>query len=189
MGTASTGTAIAGLSGIAATNATLAALGGGALAAGGAGIAGGMALLAGIVALPVVGLGVAAGAVMLRRRNKAVEEKLIEAEKQMRGSRPGYEALTDMLRKSSSILETIELHGTRALERWRAALPFPDQTGPRPSWDQLSDQQRRRDHDFTTIAACHLSILAIDPKVFIGAPDEATLREQISLSNATLDTR
>lgn len=53
-GSASTGTAIAGLSGAAATNATLAWFGGGALAAGGTGIAGGMTVLGGIVAIPLV---------------------------------------------------------------------------------------------------------------------------------------
>ena len=46
IGTASTGAAISGLTGVAATNAALAWLGGGAIAAGGAGIAGGEALLA-----------------------------------------------------------------------------------------------------------------------------------------------
>ena len=51
--TASTGTAIATLSGAAATNAALAAIGGGSLAAGGLGIAGGTALLGGVVAAPL----------------------------------------------------------------------------------------------------------------------------------------
>lgn len=53
-GTAGTGTAIAGLSGAAATNATLAYLGGGTLAAGGLGVAGGTAVLGGIVAGPAL---------------------------------------------------------------------------------------------------------------------------------------
>ena len=56
---ASTGTAIASLSGAAATNATLAFFGGGSLAAGGLGMAGGTAVLGGLVAGPalmVVGL-------------------------------------------------------------------------------------------------------------------------------------
>lgn len=52
--TASTGTAIATLSGAAATNATLAFFGGGSLAAGGMGIAGGTAVLGGIVAGPAL---------------------------------------------------------------------------------------------------------------------------------------
>lgn len=57
LASASTGTAIAGLSGAAATNATLAWLGGGALSAGGFGMAGGMAVLGGIVAGPVLAIG------------------------------------------------------------------------------------------------------------------------------------
>lgn len=51
---ASTGTAIASLSGVAATNATLAFLGGGSLAVGGLGMAGGMAVLGGLVAGPAL---------------------------------------------------------------------------------------------------------------------------------------
>lgn len=54
LASASTGTAIASLSGVAATNATLAWLGGGSLAAGGLGMAGGTMVLGGIVAAPVI---------------------------------------------------------------------------------------------------------------------------------------
>ena len=53
-GTASTGAAIGGLSGAAASSATLAWFGGGAVAAGGLGIAAGTAVLGGIVAVPAV---------------------------------------------------------------------------------------------------------------------------------------
>jgi len=55
-GAASTGTAIATLSGAAATNATLAFLGGGSLAAGGLGMAGGMMVLGGLVAGPALAI-------------------------------------------------------------------------------------------------------------------------------------
>ena len=62
-GVASTGTAIASLSGAAATNATLAFFGGGSLAAGGLGMAGGTAVLGGLVAGPALAvLGVVMGA-------------------------------------------------------------------------------------------------------------------------------
>lgn len=54
LGTASTGAAISGLSGAAATNATLAWLGGGAIAAGGGGMALGALVLGGIVAGPAL---------------------------------------------------------------------------------------------------------------------------------------
>ena len=52
--TASTGTAIASLSGAAATNATLAFFGGGAISAGGLGMAGGQAVLTGLTAAPLL---------------------------------------------------------------------------------------------------------------------------------------
>lgn len=54
VGSASTGAALSGLSGVAAYNATLAWFGGGALAAGGAGMSGGMMVLGGIVAAPII---------------------------------------------------------------------------------------------------------------------------------------
>lgn len=54
LATASTGTAIASLSGAAATNATLAFFGGGSLAVGGLGMAGGTAVLGGLVAGPAL---------------------------------------------------------------------------------------------------------------------------------------
>lgn len=57
IGVASTGTAISSLSGVAAYNATMAALGGGSIAAGGGGIALGSTVLAGAVAGPVVAVG------------------------------------------------------------------------------------------------------------------------------------
>ncbi|WP_181780051.1 hypothetical protein [Pseudonocardia pini] len=56
---ASTGTPIAALSGAAATNATLAFLGGGSLAAGGGGVALGTFVLGGVVAAPVFAVGAA----------------------------------------------------------------------------------------------------------------------------------
>lgn len=71
---ASTGTAIASLSGAAATNATLAWFGGGSLAAGGLGMAGGTLVLGGIVAGPVLAV---AGFIMAAKS----EENLANARK------------------------------------------------------------------------------------------------------------
>ena len=69
---ASTGTAIASLSGAAATNATLAFFGGGSLAAGGLGMAGGTAVLGGLVAGPaLMVLGFVAGAAAKKNLEKA----------------------------------------------------------------------------------------------------------------------
>ena len=76
LGTASTGTAIATLSGAAATNATLAFFGGGSLAAGGLGMAGGMMVLGGLVAGPaLMVMGVINGAKAQAKLNQALENK------------------------------------------------------------------------------------------------------------------
>lgn len=73
VGTASTGTAIGTLSGVAATNASLAWLGGGTLAAGGTGVAGGMAVLCGVALAPLAIAGMWLGQESGSRRiNEAV---------------------------------------------------------------------------------------------------------------------
>ena len=81
LATASTGTAIASLSGAAATNATLAFFGGGALAAGGLGMAGVAAVLGGLVAGPALAiLGVVMGAKASKNLDNAYSN-LAEAKK------------------------------------------------------------------------------------------------------------
>lgn len=78
LGAASTGTAISSLAGAAATNATLAAIGGGSLATGGMGMAGGTAILGAAVAGPVLAIAGWAynshGEEALRNARKADEE-------------------------------------------------------------------------------------------------------------------
>ena len=79
LGTASTGTAIASLSGVAATNATLAALGGGALAAGG----GGMALGTTILGATTLGVGLLVGGVIFNVTGGKLSDKADEARSQV----------------------------------------------------------------------------------------------------------
>ena len=75
LGSASTGTAIASLSGVAATNATLAALGGGAVAAGGGGMALGSAVLGGAT----LGVGLLVGGVIFNITGSKLSDKADEA--------------------------------------------------------------------------------------------------------------
>jgi hypothetical protein len=75
LGTASTGTAIASISGAAATNAALAALGGGAIAAGG----GGMALGTVILSASTLGVGVLVGGIALAITGRHLRGKADEA--------------------------------------------------------------------------------------------------------------
>ena len=70
-GAASTGTAIASLSGVAATNATLAWLGGGSLAAG-------SAVLGGIVAIPALAITGIFSHLKANKKIKEIEEKIYE---------------------------------------------------------------------------------------------------------------
>lgn len=99
---ASTGTAIGALSGAAATNATLAWLGGGSLAAGGGGMAAGAMVLGGIVALPVL----AVGGVVLRQKGRRAlaeaEEDALQAER----------AIKDM-ELAATVARGIELRAAR----------------------------------------------------------------------------
>lgn len=93
LGAASTGTAISSLAGVAATNATLAAIGGGSLATGGLGMAGGTAILGAAVAGPVLAIAGWAynshGEEALKNAHKADEQvdsavaKLEKAQKQL----------------------------------------------------------------------------------------------------------
>ena len=78
LGTASTGAAISGLSGVAATNATLAALGGGSIAAGGGGMALGTAVLGGAT----LGVGLLVGGMIFNVTGNKLSSKADEALKQ-----------------------------------------------------------------------------------------------------------
>lgn len=80
LGTASTGTAIASLSGAAATNATLAALGGGAIAAGGGGIALGTTILG----ATTLGIGLLVGGAIFNITGGKMSDKADEAWNQMK---------------------------------------------------------------------------------------------------------
>lgn len=80
LGTASTGTAIATLSGAAATNATLAALGGGAIAAGGGGIALGTTMLG----VTTAGVGLLVGGIVFSITGSAISKKADKAYLQMK---------------------------------------------------------------------------------------------------------
>lgn len=79
LGTASTGTAISSLSGIAATNATLAALGGGSIAAGGGGVALGTAVLGGAT----LGIGLLIGGIIFSVAGSSISNKAEKAWNQM----------------------------------------------------------------------------------------------------------
>ncbi|GAA7135612.1 hypothetical protein ID0302_08980 [Helicobacter pylori] len=94
LASASTGTAIAGLSGVAATNATLAWLGGGALSVGGFGMVGGMAVLGGLVAGPALAI---LGALSASK----MEEKLEKA-------KAYYSQVEEVVKKADAMIDQFQ---------------------------------------------------------------------------------
>lgn len=108
---ASTGTAIASLSGVAATNATLAFLGGGALAAGGGGMALGSTILGGAVAGPAVAvLGVVMNASASKNLDNAYSNKwkAEEAAESMKAVRTVCNAITKRSDMFRSLIDKLD---------------------------------------------------------------------------------
>ncbi|MGW2100511.1 helix-turn-helix domain-containing protein [Streptomyces olivaceoviridis] len=171
-GTASTGAAISTLSGVAATNATLALLGGGTLAAGGAGMAGGILLLTGMVAAPAAALAAAGFYVLRQRRTKKEEERLrteVEvAEAALDQSQQGFDTMTDVLHRATAIMEYVSVHGTHALEKWRVGLP------PEPrDWTSLGHEGQERYKEFLTVAGCLVAVSSINVSALLTAEPDA----------------
>lgn len=110
LGAASTGTAISSLAGAAASNATLAWLGGGSLAAGGFGVAGGMCVLGGLVAAPALAI---LGGVMSSKANEKLEQarahksKAMEYKEEMKVVRTVCNAIQQRAEMFSDLLNTL----------------------------------------------------------------------------------
>ena len=99
LGTASTGAAISGLSGVAATNATLAALGGGSLATGGGGMALGSAILGGAT----LGVGLLVGGIIFSLCGSKVSDKADTAYSQMLENEKKINKICDFLEQIDSV--------------------------------------------------------------------------------------
>ena len=118
-GTASTGTAIAGLHGVAATNATLAWFGGGSLAAGGLGIAGGVAVLGGFTAAPI--LAVAGWKWSEKAREKLAHARINLADRkkeasEMKAAAAVVRGIFKVATESESILQQLRCRASPVLD-------------------------------------------------------------------------
>ena len=105
LGTASTGTAIASLSGVAATNATLAALGGGSIAAGGGGVALGTAVLGGAT----LGVGLLIGGIIFTVAGSSVSNKAEKAWNQMLENENKINKICDYLCNLGQLASSFDL--------------------------------------------------------------------------------
>lgn len=141
LGTASTGTAIASLSGVAATNATLAALGGGAIAAGG----GGMALGSTILGAATLGVGLLVGGVIFNATGESLSNKANEAWEQMIKSEKEIDKcckymieLSSVAEKFSTTLSVVDRVYRRHLERLMYLVYIDNKT----NWNDFTNEEK-----------------------------------------------
>lgn len=125
LATASTGTAISSLGGVAATNATLAWLGGGSLAAGGYGMAGGMMVLGGIVAGPALAifghvLGNKGEAALNIARSNLEEAHTIRDQAELMAGK--LEAIAEVTAMANTTFSKVSSQLRRAIAKLRAVL-------------------------------------------------------------------
>ncbi|WP_155849535.1 hypothetical protein [Arthrobacter sp. H20] len=159
--TASTGTAIASLSGAAASSATLAWLGGGSLAAGGLGVAGGTVVLTGIVALPAL---LAVGSVLfwkgrrLRREAGAEAEKLDAAQQALEDMESALPRAERWNESQQSVIQRAALLGRTIQSQYIEPLAF-DCTAGGPGERQI--KWNKLTHDVQKALKVQLRLLSI----------------------------
>lgn len=118
---ASTGTAISSLSGVAATNATLAWFGGGSIASGGLGMAGGTMVLGGIVAGPVLAV---AGSLFAAKAEEAKNNAYanLEKAKAVREEMRAAQAVSEGIYKRCDEMQTISNFLNEQMRSYNQAL-------------------------------------------------------------------
>ncbi len=160
LASASTGTAIAGLSGAAATSATLAALGGGSLATGGLGVAGGTMLLSGIVAAPILiaaGVAVSVKGRSMRKQARTESQHLDAAEAALTHTNNLLERIRIWAGKIELMLEEATARGRRDVD-WMRSLP--PQGGALP-WTHQSEPVQNRITVLVSIVATTITLLTL----------------------------
>lgn len=141
LGTASTGTAIASLSGVAATNATLAALGGGALAAGG----GGMALGTTILGATTLGAGLLVGGIIFNFAGHKLSDKADEAWSQMKKAEREINKICkylNQLKKAASKFETTLRKVDAVYQRYLTQMGNMVIIEGKTDWLKYTDQEK-----------------------------------------------
>lgn len=179
LGRASTGARTSDLYGVAQSNAVLSIFGGGTRANGGLGVAGGTKVLAGIkigatVLFAISPIVVSAMRSRLQRQEFARVLEDLDAE--IDASQRGFDALVDVLERSTKVLDEIAVHGGRAFDKWVAQL------GNEPkSWDALDTTQQERHQGFVQIADCLLEVVAIStPDLVLLGGDERELLIEVA---------
>ncbi|MEU7017374.1 hypothetical protein [Streptomyces sp. NPDC046385] len=158
--TASTGTAISGLSGAAASSATLAWLGGGSLAAGGGGMAAGTMVLAAAVAVPAL----VVGGVLLEWRGRSargdqekVAEELEAADSELAAAR---RTLSEVFQRSREIRLVLKDLCVAMEDRLPA---FAALVAARADYGTYDERQRAQVKEIFDLACTTVTVMAAPP--------------------------
>ena len=142
LGTASTGTAISSLSGVAATNATLAALGGGSLAAGGGGMALGTAILGGAT----LGVGLLVGGIIFNVTGSKLSDKAYEAFEQAMRTESEVNKIVGYFDELTSAAKPFQTSLTEIENQYRKRLATLDHVvnfSEKVQWSDFTDKEKQ----------------------------------------------
>ncbi len=190
LGSASTGTAIASLSGAAATNATLALLGGGALAAGGGGVALGSTLLG----AATLGVGLMVGGAIFAFTGSKLSEKADEAWDQMKRAEEKIDTVCVFLDelKDAAVVYRDALEKIRRL--YTSHMAFLEALlEERMDWNSFSETEKLHVRNLVHLvsvlyAMCKEKLVLRDEKEEnLNTLNEVGIREQMTRAEDILD--
>ena len=188
LGTASTGTAIASLSGAAATNATLAALGGGALAAGG----GGMALGSTILGATTLGVGLLIGGIIFNVSGHALSSKADEAWAQMKDNEATIDRLcmylSDLKQAADGYYTSMEQVNT-VYRRHLAGLDAIVNLLGKTDWNQFTDQEKQLTENTVLLVALLYKMCKVELVLKSDTPDGINRINRTALAESTKDAQ
>ncbi|MCR4912360.1 MAG: hypothetical protein K5983_01250 [Lactobacillus sp.] len=142
LGTASTGTAISSLSGVAATNATLAALGGGSIAVGGGGMALGTAILGGAT----LGVGLLVGGIIFNVTGSNLSDKANEAYDQAKRTEREVNKIVGYFNELTSAAQPFKASLTEIDSQYRKRLSTLDHIvnfSEKTQWSEFTDKEKQ----------------------------------------------
>lgn len=142
LGTASTGTAIGSLYGVAQTNAVLAALGGGSLAAGGGGMALGTAVLGGAT----LGVGLLVGGIIFNVTGSKLSDKADEAYSQAEKTEREVGRIIAYFNELNSVALTFKTSLTKIEDQYRKRLATLDHVvnfSEKVQWSDFTDKEKQ----------------------------------------------
>jgi len=187
IGIGATGTAISGLSGVAATNATLAALGGGTLAAGGGGIALGTVVLS----AATLGVGLLVGGIIFNVVGSSVSDKAYEAWAQMERAEAGINKICKYLEKLGGTskryhdaLEKVEKIYTDHLNKLYSIV----ETGKKTDWNAFSDEEKHVTENTVLLVGLLYNMCKVQLVLSSGNDSETNRINIIEINKSIADT-